>query len=92
MDEQSVKIGYIYNFLAKSVFWPRKISPTHTGAGNIHIIGDIQLNRCLKTNIQSKPNSSMRVNLEYSPGGENIPDCHILFIGKGAADAIPSCV
>jgi hypothetical protein len=89
MDEHRVKVGYMYNFLARSVFWQRKISPMATGIGNVCIIGDMKLGYWFKTMVQNSSNYGLRINLEYSIGKGKIPEgCHILFIGKTASHRV----
>ncbi len=85
MNEQRVKIGYMCNFLMRSISWPRKISPMSTKTGTIYIAGNINLSRCFKIMVRNNSDLGIRINLECLTDAGSIPDCHILFIGKAAA-------
>jgi hypothetical protein len=90
--ERQVKAGYIYTIL-KHVAWHGSPSPRTTKTANVCIIGDRALSvlfKVLEKRHKQRHEHDLTVNLTYSANGVNIPDCHMLFIGKAAADRLPS--
>lgn len=84
--EREVKASYIYNIL-KHASWHGRQSPRATKIAHVCIIGDRELSvlfRALEEHHKQYHEHDLAVNVTYLANGANIPDCHILFIGKAA--------
>lgn len=84
-----VKAAFLYNFI-KFVEWPGR-SPATTQKATICIAGNHPFEGALdklKEQLTGKIDLTIMMNTTASSLG----DCHILFIGPGAADSIPEMV
>lgn len=80
--EYAVKAAFLYNF-AKFVAWPEKRA--NSSAFRICIHRPDPFGEVLEAVLGNKTLGEQRVELRRVGGGDDLDECHILFVGRGVA-------
>ena len=85
-----VKAAFLYNFI-KFVEWPSDRSPALTNKATICIAGNNPFGNALNT-LKSQLSGKLELTVIDKASQDNLPQCHVLFVGNGATDSIKELI
>lgn len=88
-DEYRVKAAFLFHF-AQLVDWPPEQAPTAGSSLSICTYGDDPFQGALESTIAGKPVGFRIIRILHLKREEQLPQCHILFLGRTQARRIPS--
>jgi hypothetical protein len=86
--EYQLKAAFLYNF-AKLVTWPGSAFPTSSTPITIGIIGRDPFDTLLRDTIANKTVNGRALSIQHFQRGDDLTQCHILFISASERDRIP---
>ncbi|HKX33468.1 MAG TPA: YfiR family protein [Blastocatellia bacterium] len=91
IDEYQVKIAFLYNF-AKFVEWPIETFVTNKGSLTVGVVGEDPFGKTIDQFMNGKTVNGRQVTIKRLKLGQNLKDCHILFISSSEQRRVPQIV